>query len=70
MLSFSPDEEDPPESDSAAVPYWQSGEVHREGATGMYVSRGYQWEKGFRLILLFVSLHISISATSVLHCKK
>ena len=27
MLSFSPDEEDPPESNSAAVPYWQAGEV-------------------------------------------
>ena len=48
VLSFSPDEEDPPESNSAAVPYRQTGEVPGlEGATWMFVSVGYRWEINF-----------------------
>lgn len=43
VLSFSPEEEDPPESNSAAVPDRQTAEVPGlEGATWMFVSMGYQ----------------------------
>lgn len=57
MLSFSPEEEDPPESNSAAVPDRQTAEVPGlEGATWMFVSMG----PNRKLILLFVSFFVDL----------